>query len=81
MEIFGILSAILYNLSGLLLVLKVVKQGRAKEVMATIYLLPWFGGSVTGFLYALSLHNFLLSINFGCGVIFGLIIIMYRIRE
>lgn len=79
MEFFGILSAILYNISGLLTVIKIIRQGHAKGVMATIYLLPWFGGSFTGTVYALYLKDLLLVTNFGLGVLFGGIILYYRL--
>ena len=82
MELFGILSAISYNISGLLISIKVVRQGHADNIMASIYLVPWFLGSVTGTLYAaLEKQDLILTCNFGLGVVFGLIIIFYKIRR
>lgn len=78
MEVFGILSAIFYNVSGLLAVIRVVKQGHADN-MLTSYVFPWFGGSLTGLIYAASLKDWPMIINFGLGVLFGTIIIKYKL--
>ena len=78
MEFFGILSGILYNISSVFSIIKVLRQGHARDLM-NVFFYPWYGGCFTGLLYSYHISDIVLMFNFGVGFVAGTIILRYKL--